>query len=389
MRRLLPLPLLAVVLLAGCGGGATHTVRLSPAPTVVGHQCDAKDYAMQCALAQLPVPRLALPRGVQSVYGVDFAWGGPRSCSEMRAIGAHFAWSYWSYDSSGKNWTRSLVDQFHACGIATVGGWETTATRATQGYSAGVSDAIEASRQAAADGNVRDAIGFAVDCDCSGPSILAYFQGVHHVLGVRDDAYGGYYQVLYLYQHGVVGHLNFQTYAWSGGLWLPASIAPLEQYLNGSSFDNDRAIAANFGQWPYVPAPPPGPTPRQLAGWRHARDSSLRAYRHRHCVLPVLGPAGCGQSAWRVVHFQRLLDRPNAPVCFGKHAQRNAPVCQIVRAEVAVWSRAGASTDRAYIARNCEGIAGFGLPSNSKPCRALRQREDYFGARIQATLKEF
>lgn len=392
IKRLFPFLLLLLVVLAGCGGTSSSTTTIHAVPpslTIAGHVCSPTDAAMQCVLAKQPSPKLSLLRSSpSSIAGVDFAWGGPRSCAAMRAIGARFGWSYWSYDTSGKNWTLALVNAFHACGIATVGGWETTATRATQGFAAGVSDAREASRQAAAVGNTTGAISLAIDFDANGPEVLQYFLGAHSVLGSRTAAYGGYRPLLYLYQHGAVGHFNFQTYAWSSGRFLPASIAPLEQVLNGSTFDHDRAIAANYGQFP--PPAPPGPSAAQLARWRGARDASARAYSRAHCTQPVLGPKGCGQLAWRVLHFQDLLNKTQThPTCFGKHTQFKAAACQIIRPEVNIWSRARDASQRAELTLGCNGPIGFPRPVKSPACNRLRQRVTFFNTKAQTALKVY
>jgi hypothetical protein len=240
------------------------------------------------------------------------------SATGLRAIGARFAASYFSSDIS-KNWTRVAVNADHAAGIATVGVWESSATRAEQGYSAGVADAKAARSQAAAVGNTTRPIDFAVDCDCAGSAILGYFQGAHSLLGSRTNVYGGYNQVLYLYQHGVVGHENWQTYAWSGGRWLPASIAPLEQYLNGNAFDNDRAIARAYGQWPYVQPKPVDPhrydrldkarrTFKDSKGHSVARareDKTAKAWITHKCLSPARRPV-CKSS---VFHLRLLRGR--------------------------------------------------------------------------------
>jgi hypothetical protein len=175
----------------------------------------------------------------------------------MHALGAKFGASYFSFDSS-KGWTqrRGLVAEYHRGGIATVGVWETTAERAGQGCGAGSADARQAARQAAAVGNKTRPIDFAIDFDATGGQVAAYFRCAHSVLGDRTNAYGGYSPLQYLCTHRLVGHQNWQTYAWSGGRWLPASCAPLEQWLNGSAVDYDRAIAKDYGQWPYVPVTP-------------------------------------------------------------------------------------------------------------------------------------
>jgi len=282
MRRLLGSATLLVALaIAGCGGTW---------PVQAAARCTPNDVTMQCVLSTQP-PLRSVPRTTTGLYGVDFAWGGPRSCGAMRAIGAHFAIGYLSYDPS-KNLGPSLSVAFHRCGIPTVVGWETSATRAESGYAAGVADAHAAASQAAADGNTN--IWFAIDFDANGPEVLSYFQGVHSVLGARAGAYGGYRPLLYLYQHGVVGHHNFQTYAWSGGAWLPASIAPLEQYLNGSSYDNDRAIAADYGQ-SGAPKPQKAPDPyatydktrRHLGKVRASEYNTVKTWDRAQCRNPA------------------------------------------------------------------------------------------------------
>lgn len=256
LSRLLPFIALLALIIAGCGGAVSHG-KTGKTLTLAGHPCSASDATMGCELP--PASAGLAPRSTPSTYGIDFAWSGV-SAARAKAIGARFGASYLSTDLS-KNWSLAAVNAYHAAGLATVAVWETAATRATQGYAAGVWDAQQAKAQAAALGDTTAGIDFAVDCPCAPSSVLGYFQGVHHVLGDRGNAYGDYAVISYLHAHGVVGNENWATYAWSGGLWPPASIAPLEQYLNGSAFDNDRALAANYGQWPQ-PAKPARVLPR-------------------------------------------------------------------------------------------------------------------------------
>jgi hypothetical protein len=183
------------------------------------------------------------------VQGIDFGWSGV-SAATARSIGAHFALSYISYDPS-KDWTRSLVDSYHATGLATVATFESTATRAEQGCAAGAADArYTEGKLAALDAPAGQPFTMAIDFDANGPEVEPYFHCAQAAEPGLVNAYGGYRPLLYLYQHHDVGNLNFQTYAWSNGQWLPASIAPLEQWLNGSSYDHDRALLPVYGQWP-------------------------------------------------------------------------------------------------------------------------------------------
>lgn len=394
------LAILLVALLVAVGLAAAL-----PSPGA-SHACSGTSYTMNCVqAAQTPAATVgALAHSITNVstptkQGIDFAWSCP-SANFLNSLGASFGASYFSPDHS-KNWTLSCVNSYHAAGKATVGVWESSANRATQGYSAGYSDAITARGQARAVGEPDNRpIDYAVDCDCAGSTLVSYFQGADagtaKILNISlqsaitlTNAYGGYYQVKYLFDHGVVGHTNWQTYAWSSGLWLPASVAPLEQWLNGSSFDHDRAIAADYGQWPYVTAPT-GPTKAQIGTWTGARDSSLRAYRARKCTKPVLtGPKSCHTFASRVVYYQGKLTTSRAekrPRCFGKQAQLGAPLCGIERPSVVVWGRAYWSTQAVYQKIGCAGPATFGDGLRTPTCNKLRARSAYFAKRIKAEL---
>lgn len=381
MRRLTLTLALTAGLIAGCGGNAHPTYTATPLPkAVLGHACNPQDYVMQCALTPPPVG--LKPGGPALVYGLDFAWGGPRSCSAMRALGAKFGEGYLSYDRTGKNLDVGLVNTFHACGIPTVVVWETTATRTLDGFAAGQSDAREAARQAAALGNKTRPIIFAIDCDCAGASIYPYFQGVHSILGARDDAYGGYNQVNYLFDHGVVGRQNQQTYAWSSGRWLPSGIAPLEQYLNGLTYDHDRALLADYGQFPYTAPKPPGPTPSSLI---KQRDGWLHQYHARRCTMPVFGPAYCRVFADLVVKVQTKLTREH-PVCWGKHSTPTLPVCQIVRPRVSIRSRARDASYNAAQGRGCKAPNGMTW-IDRRDCNQFVRRAEYFDRLVHADLK--
>lgn len=329
-------PALVAIVVAGCGGGHA-TVK-------AGHPCSQSDAVMQC---ELPSTHNSGTRAVRSIYGIDFAWSSV-SAARARALGARFGASYLSTDTS-KNWSRASVNAYHAAGLATVAVWETAATRAQDGFAAGVSDANAAKAQAAALGDT-GAIDFAVDCPCAPSSVLGYFQGVHRVLGNRGNAYGDYAVIAYLHAHGVVGNDNWQTYAWSAGAWLPASIAPLEQYLNGSSFDNDRALRADYGQWP-APARP------AVVRCYHRRMSPAACKKVRARVARDVRAAASSERAWKARGCGVLSQRVR---WFRGHLRRYPHVKAKAR------GRALVASERAFRERSC---------------RVFAQRERWFAAR--------
>ena len=377
----------ALALAVAACGGAHHHSRRSLAPIAVtgptgvtevsGRPCDPRNQVMQCVLPPAPPGLPGAPASV--LHGIDFAWSCP-------APGGHSVGESYLSDSS-KDWTVSCLHLWHAAGKATVFVWETAGTRALDGCAAGASDARAAAAELARDGApAGQPFDMAIDFDASGPEVASYFSCALHAEPGRVNAYGGYRPLLYLSQHGDVGHLNWQTYAWSGGAFLPASIAPLEQYLNGSAVDYDRAIAANYGQWPYVPPKPPGPSPSQIKAWTQARNAALHSYRAHKCGYPVLvGPAVCHEQAAAVISWQQKLPG-RRPVCWGPHAQLSAPVCQIVRPTVSIYNHAAASTWNAYQRDGCHGPAQP-IAKGTPLCRKLQQRGDYFDAKARALFK--
>jgi hypothetical protein len=198
--------------------------------------------------------------------GVDYAWSRPSSPQALRAAGYSFVARYLSWDTTGKNLSAAEAQNLFAAGIDVVANWEWDANDALDGYSTGVNDATEAQTLAAQCGMPPDRpIYFSVDFDATPgqqAAIDSYFDGVASVIGAaRTGAYGGYYVIQRLFDHGKI-KWGWQTYAWSGGQWDPR--AQLQQIDNGvtvagASCDIDQAVATDFGQWgPNAPTTGPG-----------------------------------------------------------------------------------------------------------------------------------
>lgn len=249
IRGLFSVGVLAAVLALGGdpASGATTGPATAPPPHRGGrlaHLCTPQNTVMQCHRAAPPMATQASAPAAVGGYGVDFAWSCPESSA--RNFGASYLSRYPS-----KNWSRSCVERFHDAGKTTVAVFEDGGCDATDGYGQGYSDAKLAASQLKALGAPRDQpFDMAVDCNVAGSRLVQYFRGADAAEGSRINAFGGYYTILYLYKRHLVANLNWQTYGWSAGHWLPASIAPLEQYDNHYYMDDDRAIALNYGQWP-------------------------------------------------------------------------------------------------------------------------------------------
>ena len=194
-------------------------------------------------------------RGEVTVFGCDYAWGRPGTAALQKA-GVKFAARYLSYDTTGKNLTRSEAAALSRAGIWIVVVWEQTASRVLGGKTAGASDAREAARQAKVCGMPDDRpIYFAVDFEATAgqqPTVNAYLDGAASVIGrERVGLYAGYGPIKRAFDAGKIAY-GWQTYAWSGGAWDPR--AQLQQYsndhrINGVGLDYDRAVKSDYGQW--------------------------------------------------------------------------------------------------------------------------------------------
>jgi len=195
-----------------------------------------------------------------TIQGVDFANERP-SGADLYAAGKRFVVRYLSPNTAnnpGKKLTPAERDDYRGANLAICVVWETTTSRAREGYAAGAADARAAVAAAAGLGFPSgQPIYFAVDEDTSGSAVADYFHGVASVIGVaRTGVYGSYRVVKYLMANGLCKY-GWQTYAWSGGLWYGPAQA--QQYRNGQHvpgtptgmyLDLCRATTTDYGQWP-------------------------------------------------------------------------------------------------------------------------------------------
>lgn len=194
-----------------------------------------------------------------TTFGVDFAWGRP-GVSALRAAGVRFVCRYLSHDTSGKNLDRAEAETLSAAGLDNVVVWETTATRAGDGYSAGRQDAQDAQAQAEACGMPSDRpIYLAVDYDANPADVESYFAGAASVLPVsRIGVYGGVRVVKALLDRKLVAWA-WQASAWSYGQWDPRAHIRQggQHYIGGVDCDDNTAMFDDFGQWRVGAGPNP------------------------------------------------------------------------------------------------------------------------------------
>ena len=189
---------------------------------------------------------------------IDEAWakvdpGAAKLAGYVGIIG------YISEDNTGKNLTRAQVDAIHTQGLDVGFADEYGATEALGGFAAGRTRALRTIGFAQALG-VPAGVAFYAPADwdvtdAQKPAVLSYATAHDMYLksaGYRGGLYSGYYTCAYLMSHGYQG-LLWQTYAWSGGLWL-AGVA-IRQTVNGihiagADVDRDTAEFIDWGQWP-------------------------------------------------------------------------------------------------------------------------------------------
>ena len=202
-----------------------------------------------------------LDDALKTASGVDYAWARP-SPSHLKAEGYSFVARYLSYDTTGKNLDSGEESALKKAGLSIVLNWEWGANDALDGYSRGVQHAKAAEAQANALGAPKDRpIYFSIDFDATPgeqAAIDSYFDGVASVIGkARTGAYGGYYPIKRLFDHGKI-KWAWQTYAWSGGQWDPrAQLRQVQNGIEGGQLDKDEAVADDYGQWGQAAPTPP------------------------------------------------------------------------------------------------------------------------------------
>jgi hypothetical protein len=187
--------------------------------------------------------------------GVDHTGGA--DIGALVAAGKRFVCRYGGPGGSWKHLIPAEARELSAAGIAVVANAEGSADGLVGGWSSGVSWARDAEEHFAACGMPAGRpIYFSVDFDVQSgqwAAVASALRGAASVLGGthRVGVYGGRRAIEWARRDDVADWL-WQTYAWSGGVWVPGN--HIEQYRNdvalaGIKLDLDRALTTDFGQW--------------------------------------------------------------------------------------------------------------------------------------------
>ncbi len=174
---------------------------------------------------------------------IDYAWTH-FTASQIEAMGFVGAQRYLSHDNS-KDLSPQERDDLLAHGLSIGLVYESVANRAAQGFAAGHDDAVFANSQADALGYPGSCtLWFAVDFDAQPSQVQPYFDGIA-AAQLRPSAPYGSFSVV----EGVhyPAPYAWQTAAWSGGRI--SSRAGLLQNGFHNTYDSNRVLVADFGQW--------------------------------------------------------------------------------------------------------------------------------------------
>lgn len=190
------------------------------------------------------------------IEGVDYAfppWPDPQGLADA---GIKFACRYGGAGTSPKWLTADEAQALCAVGIAIVANVEGAQSGLLGGYSVGQDWARRADAHFKACGMPDNRpIYLSVDFDVTAalwPKVRDALAGAASVIGVdRVGVYGGHNAMLWA-RADEVANWFWQTYAWSGGKWLPGN--HIEQYRNnvtvgGATVDRNRALKTDYGQW--------------------------------------------------------------------------------------------------------------------------------------------
>jgi hypothetical protein len=193
------------------------------------------------------------------ILGYDASWSPPDPVCAAKA-GMRFAIRYTQPDDPAKSLDHAEAVALVEAGLQMVAVHQPSGDKGWMlaGYDRGVKaarDALSIARDQAGWDPGR-AIYYPLDTDPNTLSIAEWDQvrrcldGAASVTGFESvGIYGGRLAIERCRAHAA---WLWQTYAWSGGVWVTG--VHLQQYQNNVSFcggviDRDRAMAADFGQW--------------------------------------------------------------------------------------------------------------------------------------------
>ena len=218
----------------------------------------------------------------------DYAWQHPAPA----AIRASYVGviRYLSNDPA-KDITAAEAEALHAVGLSVGLVYETTATRAGQGFAPGVADRMAAEKRAAALGYPKTCpIFYAVDFDADPAKVLPYFHGVSRSHTYPVGVYGSKRVV-----EAVLG-AKCAVYAWQTEAWSGTAVSKVAhlyqrvkptQTLKGAkpgSYDEDvilKTVPLWGGKPAPIPAPKPAPVPPAPPPWFFRYLRWWRAFNRR------------------------------------------------------------------------------------------------------------
>lgn len=249
---------------------------------------------------------------------IDYAWQHPNP-SAIRAAAYVGVLRYLSHDPS-KDLSAAERDGLHAAGLGIGVAWETTATRPTQGRTAGMDDARTARTQAHALGYPSSCpIYFAVDENAAWTQVSAYAEGALSVLGSQTGIYGSLAVCVAAARSGIPW--RWQTEAWSGTT--VSSVAHLYQRVRPTlaiagaqgTYDEDVVLVDSYPWWTGSPVPPPvKTTPAPV-------PTPAPAETNPAVIHVTIGHTGCGWTnpGFTVNRVQSVVPVNQSPNKLGRY----------------------------------------------------------------------
>jgi Rv2525c-like, glycoside hydrolase-like domain len=191
-----------------------------------------------------------------ALEGVDYAFPPRPRASELARLGKKFAVRYGGPGTRDKWLDPTEAQALAAAGLSIVANAEGSAGGLRLGFSEGARWARTADAWFRSCGMPPDRpIYFSVDFDTTSgdwDELDAAMDGAASVISRERVGVYGEYSIINHFVGNRKAVWYWETYAWSGGQWHPAS--HLQQYHNGVTIDGadcdlNRAMQSDFGQW--------------------------------------------------------------------------------------------------------------------------------------------